>query len=105
MAKAARVRPVCRVAFAGLVGLLVPASLWAGSSMSDDDESAKAASTPNLYLDLRTNYGTFPAGSLSIGFGGFGFLAGHPGLSALAGLSNPSDAPDLVVAVQPKRRA
>ena len=30
-----------------------------------DDEPAKAASTPNLYLDLRTYYTTVPAGSLT----------------------------------------
>jgi hypothetical protein len=37
---------------------------------ADDDEPAKAApAIPNLYLDLRTNYGTVPAGALSLGFG------------------------------------
>ena len=87
MVTAARARPVCRVAFAGLLVCL--SGLASGRELdSDDDESATAASTPNLYLDLRTNYATFPAGSLAIGFGGFGFLAGRPGLSALAGLSN-----------------
>jgi hypothetical protein len=36
----------------------------------DDEEPAKAVpAIPNLYLDLRTNYGTVPAGALSIGFG------------------------------------
>jgi hypothetical protein len=36
----------------------------------DDEEPAKAApAIPNLYLDLRTNYGTVPAGALSLGFG------------------------------------
>jgi hypothetical protein len=87
MAKAVHVRPVCRVAFAGLL-LICLSGLALGKDVDDsNDDSVKAASTPNLYLDLRTNYGTFPAGSLSIGFGGFGF-GGLPGLSALAGLSN-----------------
>ncbi|WP_433996186.1 hypothetical protein [Bradyrhizobium lablabi] len=36
----------------------------------DDDEGASAApAIPNLYLDLRTNFGAVPAGSLSLGFG------------------------------------
>jgi hypothetical protein len=35
-----------------------------------DDESAKPVpAIPNLYLDMRTNYSTVPAGALSIGFG------------------------------------
>ena len=95
MGRTAHLRPVCRVAFAGLM-LVCFSGLALGKDADDgDDEAAKAASTPNLYLDLRTNYGTFPAGSLSIGFGGFGF-AGHPALSALAGFSrfsNPATLP------------
>lgn len=84
MARAAFGRPVCRAALAGLV-LACCSGLALGKDADDgDDEAAKTAS-PNLYLDLRTNYGTFPAGSLSIGFGGFGF-AGHPALSALSNL-------------------
>ena len=36
----------------------------------DEDEAVPSApAIPNLYLDLRTNYGTVPAGSLSLGFG------------------------------------
>jgi hypothetical protein len=36
----------------------------------DDEEPTKAApAIPNLYLDMRTNYGTVPAGALSLGFG------------------------------------
>jgi len=91
MAGAALGRQVCRAALAGLV-LVCCSGVALGRDAADDgdDESAKASSTPNLYLDLRTNYGTFPAGSLSIGFGGFGF-GGHPALSALAGFSNLSN--------------
>ena len=78
MARAARVRPACRVAFAGLV-LVCFSGLALGKDADDgDDESAKAASAPNVYLDLRTNYATFPAGSLSVGFGGFGCSPGIP---------------------------
>lgn len=35
----------------------------------DEDEPAKTPAVPNLYLDLRTNYGRVPAGALSLGFG------------------------------------
>ncbi len=45
--------------------------------------STDLAPAPNLYLDLRTNYATFPAGSLSIGFGSFGVFNGQPALSRL----------------------
>ena len=87
MAKAARGRPACRVAFAGLVWIC-----FSGVALGEDgdDEAAKVASAPNLYLDLRTNYATFPAGSLSVGFGSFGLFAGHPALSSLASLASLS---------------
>jgi hypothetical protein len=90
MVRAAHVGPVRHAAFAALVLVCFSGLASARDADDGDDKSAKAASTPNLYLDLRTNYGTFPAGSLSIGFGGFGF-AGHPALSALAGFSKFSN--------------
>lgn len=87
----AMLRPACRVAFAGLV-LIYSSCLALGKDADEgDDESAKTASEPNIYLDLRTNYATFPAGSLSVGFGSFGLFAGHPALSRLASLSNLSN--------------
>lgn len=85
MAKAARTPPACRLAFAGLV-LVYSSGLALGKDAGDGDESAKAAA-PNIYLDLRTTYATFPAGSLSVGFGSSGLFAGHPALSTLASLS------------------
>ncbi|WP_249779871.1 hypothetical protein [Bradyrhizobium sediminis] len=81
----AMLRPARRVAFAGVV-LIYSSCLALGK---DADE--KTASAPNIYLDLRTNYATFPAGSLSVGFGSFGLFAGHPALSRLASLSNLSN--------------
>ena len=86
MVRAVRVGPACRVAFAGMVLVFLSGPVLGRDADEGDDDSAKAASGPNLYLDLRTNYATFPAGSLSIGFGGFGF-AGNPALSALSNLT------------------
>jgi hypothetical protein len=59
----------CRLALAGI--LWFDFSSPALSNHSDDGggASAEAASTlPNIYLDLRTNYATVPANTLSIGF-------------------------------------
>jgi len=77
--------------------LAYSSGLALGKDVDDgDDESAETASAPNLYLDLRTNFATFPAGSLSVGFGGFGLFAGrHPALSTLASLARPSNLPNL----------
>ena len=93
MAKAARVRPARRVAFAGLVLICFSVVAFGKDADDGDDESAKGTSAPNVYLDLRTNYATFPAGSLSIAFGSFGLFAGHPALSTLASLSNLTTLP------------
>ena len=56
---------------------------------SSDDRSAKAVSAlPNIYLDLRTNYATVPANTLSIGFSNTSLS------SALATLQTISTSPD-----------
>ena len=88
----------CRLALAGLLWL--DFSGPAVSNDSDDGASAKAASTlPNIYLDLRTNYATVPANTLSIGFGNSTLstaiatlqaLSTSTNLPALATLSSPS---------------
>ena len=58
-----------------------------------DDELAKQAPTiPNLYLDMRTNYSTVPAGALSIGFANTGLL---PTLQALQSLTTNNNFPTL----------
>jgi opacity protein-like surface antigen len=106
MATAERVGPTRRVAFAGLV-LISSSCLALGKDVDDgDDESAKIGSAPNLYLDLRTNYATIPAGSLSIGLGGFGLFAGqHPALSNLANLAGLSSLPTLPILTSPSSRS
>src|SRR5688572_4774778 len=59
-------RPAIRLAVLAAVCLCGPAL----AKDDDEDEAAPSApAIPNLYLDLRTNYGRVPAGALSIGFG------------------------------------
>ena len=59
-----------------------------------DDDSAKSASTlPNIYLDLRTNYTTVPANSLSLGFSPGSLASILPALQALSTLTNPPALP------------
>lgn len=60
----------------------------------DDDEEGDAAKAkpalPNLYLDIRTTYGTLPAGALSIGFSAPPLLSRLSNLSALRTPTSPS---------------
>jgi hypothetical protein len=96
MLKAVRAaRPASRVAFVGLV-LAYSSCLALGKDAENgDDESAELTPASNLYLDLRTNYASFPAGSLSIGFGSFGVFNGQPALSTLASLASAANLPIL----------
>jgi hypothetical protein len=96
-------RSSCRLALTG-VALLYFSDLASANNAGDsDDGSTKAASTPpNIYLDLRTNYATVPANSLSIGFSNpslstaiamlqsLSALTNSPRLAALPPLSSPS---------------
>ena len=85
--KATLVGPACRVALAGLLSLYF--SGLALSKDEDDDQSAKPASTlPNIYLDLRTNYATVPANSLSIGFSNPSLFSALTTLRTLASLTD-----------------
>ena len=56
----------------------------------DDTDSATAAALPNIYFDLRTNYATLPANSLSIGFGSSALFST---LSNLVRQFNPATLP------------
>src|ERR1700737_3494277 len=77
----------CRLALAGLLWL--DFSGPALSNDSDDGASAKAASTlPNIYLDLRTNYATVPANTLSIGFSNPSLSTAIATLQTLSPLTN-----------------
>jgi hypothetical protein len=93
------VRSAGRAALAGLVSFC-----FSGLALSKDADSddAAASTPPNIYLDLRTNYATVPANTLSIGFSNpslssalatlqsLNSLTGVPTLPALPSLSSPS---------------
>ena len=74
-----------------------------------DDKSAKAASTlPNIYLDLRTNYATVPANTLSIGFSNpslFSALTTLRTLASLTDLTNLATRPTLPTLSSPSSQS
>ena len=63
-----------------------------GQEDDDEEEDAPKAkpTLPNFYLDLRTTYGTLPAGSLSIGFSAPPLLSRLANLSSLQSRTSPS---------------
>jgi len=98
---AARVLRACRL----LVFCALASIGFSVSAHSADlgDDSAKAASTwPTTYLDLRTNYATLPANTLSIGFS-------NPSLSsvlaALQSLQTLTNSPALPARSLPSSRS
>ncbi|MGZ5875066.1 MAG: hypothetical protein ACXWKP_23475 [Bradyrhizobium sp.] len=63
-------RPVFCMALAAMASLSLSGIALGKDKEDGDDPPAKAASSlPNIYLDVRTNYATVPANTLSIGFG------------------------------------
>ncbi len=89
--KATAARLIRGVLFAALASFCLCHQVFAKDD--DDEEAAKPAPIfPNLYLDMRTNYSTVPAGALSIGFGTTGLL---PTLQALQSLTTNSSFPTL----------
>jgi hypothetical protein len=91
--KAKLVRSASRVALAGLVTFY-----FSGAALSKDvddgDQPAKPASAlPNIYLDLRTNYATVPANTLSIGFSNPSLFATLTTFANLTSLTNLTTLP------------
>lgn len=87
-------RALCLV-FVGALGW-VGFSDFAEGANPDGDDMAKAASAlPNIYLDLRTNYATLPANSLSIGFSSPSLSTAIAALQSLSMLTNSSTRPIL----------
>jgi len=95
MAKAALFRSSRCVALAGLVSLCFCGAALSKNTDDGEDEPAKEAATPNLYLDLRTYYTTVPAGSLSLGFGNSALFATLPTLATLSALTTLPSLPTL----------
>jgi len=88
-ARAALAGAACRVALAALLSLFFSAMALGRDKEDGDDASEKPASAlPNIYLDLRTNYATVPANTLSIGFGGSSFSSVITTLQRLSSLTN-----------------
>jgi hypothetical protein len=78
-------------------------SALAGDSDEDDAKPTKADASPlpNIYLDMRTNYFTVPAGTLNIGFGNSLSL---PSLSSLSSVSGQGASIDLPLTVDLNER-
>jgi hypothetical protein len=101
----ARARPGFRLALA--VVLPVCCSGLALGQGTDDGDAAPAAavSPPTTYFDLRTNYATVPANTLSIGLGGFSPFAGFPILATLSNLTSLPTLPTLPALSSPASRS
>ena len=85
-------RGACLLIFGALTS--IGFSNLAQSADLDADAAAKAASTwPNIYLDLRTNYATVPANSLSIGLSSPSLSTAVATLQSLAALANSPTLP------------
>ena len=69
---------------------------FAGDGEDDAKTTKPASQLPNIYLDMRTNYFTVPAGTLNIGFGNSLSL---PSLSSLSSASGQGVAIDLPLTV------
>ena len=74
-----------------------PTATLAGNG-EDDAKAPKASASqlPNIYVDMRTNYFTVPAGTLNIGFGNSLSL---PSLSSLSSVSGQGASIDLPLTV------
>ena len=74
-----------------------PTAALAGNG-EDDAKAPKASASqlPNIYVDMRTNYFTVPAGTLNIGFGNSLSL---PSLSSLSSVSGQGASIDLPLTV------
>ena len=97
------VRASCIVALGALVSVCF--SGLAQSKDLDDDNSAKTATLPNIYLDVRTNYATVPANTLSIGFSSSSLSTALATLQTLSTLTNSSTLSALPTLSSPSSRS
>lgn len=83
-----------------LVLLASVAPGFAAQDDDDDDDAKPASSVPNLYLDMRTNFTSLPAGALGIGLGSFPVLSLLTAQTALpSGISRQGISIDLPVTI------
>jgi hypothetical protein len=99
-------RAVFCIALAGLASSSLSGMALSKDKDGSDDPSAKADSTlPNIYLDLRTNYATVPANTLSIGFGNSSLSTAIATLQTLSTLTNSQVLPRLPTLSSPSSRS
>ena len=80
-----------RARAASHMAIVALAVMSAGQAFANDDaDDATTPWSPNVYLDLRWNYATVPANSLSIGLGTFGPFATLSHLRSLITAPTPS---------------
>jgi hypothetical protein len=79
--------------FLGALGSVYCPNLAQGGDLDDGDATKKASTLPNIYLDLRTNYATVPANTLSIGFSNPSLSSALATLQSLTVLTNTPTLP------------
>ena len=100
------VRFASRMALVGVASLYFCGAALSKDKEDGDDDSAKAtAALPNIYLDLRTNYATVPANTLSIGFSNSSLSSAIATLQALSTLTNSPTLPTLPTLSSPSSRS
>lgn len=80
--------PVFRLAVVALLSIACSGLAFGKDTDDGEDAAATAIWPPTTYLDLRTNYATVPANTLSVGLGGFSPFAGFPILTTLSNLTS-----------------
>jgi hypothetical protein len=99
-------RAACRVVLIALASFFFSDPAQSKDNNDSDDSSAKAGSTlPNIYLDLRTNYATVPANSLSIGFSSPSLSTAIATLQSLSALTNSPSLPTLPTRSSPSSQS
>ena len=86
------------IALAAVLAIAITGTAFARDAGEEDAKPARADTPqlPNIYLDMRTNYFTVPAGTLNIGFGNSLSL---PSLSSLSSVSGQGASIDLPLTV------
>ncbi len=88
--------PVLLMCLGLFLSMAHPRTALAADLKGDDDDSEPAKTAPqwpNIYLDMRTNFATVPANTLSVGFGSFLPPASLASLSSISGKGVSLDLP------------